>query len=230
MTIELYELAAKNPKLVFSPFCWRTRMSLVHKGLEFTAKPWHFADKSGTAETGYEKVPVIKDNGSWVLDSLKIAEYLDAQYPDTPLLISGPEGLANAQLVSALCSTLFPALIPIAVYQVYQILDSESQVYFRESRESLFGKTLEEINCEPETGKSNLAKALTPFESALESFEYFGGNKPSYADYTLFGMLKWVDVVSQYAPIDESTLVGKWFKRIDNMYDGHAANSPKARD
>lgn len=230
MTITLYELAAKNPKLVFSPYCWRTRMSLLHKGLEFDAKPWFFADKSGTAETGYDRVPVINHDGKWVTDSLKITEYLDKEFPDRPLLISGEEGYASVQLVTSFCNTLFPALIPIAVFQVHQILDSESQTYFKESRESLFGKTLENINCDPETGKANLSQALSPFDSTLDSVRFFGGEQPSYADYVLFGMLKWVDVVSHYDPIDRASNVGEWFQRIDNLYDKHAANSPKVRD
>ena len=37
-----------------------------------------------------ERLPVIVDDGNWVLDSWLIAEYLDENYPDRPTLIGDP--------------------------------------------------------------------------------------------------------------------------------------------
>jgi glutathione S-transferase len=45
MTIKMYDLAGAEPERRFSPFCWRTKMALAHKGLEVETIPWRYADK-----------------------------------------------------------------------------------------------------------------------------------------------------------------------------------------
>ena len=40
--IKLYDLAAAEDDRRFSPYCWRTKMALKHKGLEFETVPWRF--------------------------------------------------------------------------------------------------------------------------------------------------------------------------------------------
>jgi glutathione S-transferase len=106
MTIERYDLAAADPRIMFSPFCWRVRMALLHKGLDFTVVPWRFSDRSATAASG---------------------------------------------------------------------------------------------------------------------------DDPTYADYVLFGLLKWTDIVSPYRPIEGTGPVGEWFERLQNLYGGYAASVPTVR-
>lgn len=231
MAIQLYDLAGKDPDIMFSPFCWRVRMALLHKGLDFELIPWRFAEKETIAESGHSAVPVIKDGDKWIGDSWEIIKYLDTQYPDLPTLLSGSEGRAHAQLVLELCGSLvFPAVIPIAVYQAYKILDEASQPYFRESREAMFGTSLEQLNANPQAGKAGLVQALNPFDALLQTSNFIGGDQPTYADYALFGILKWADIVSSYRPIDDTSFVGRWFVRLENMYDGHAKNVPTVRN
>ncbi|MEO0376525.1 MAG: hypothetical protein AAF329_18260, partial [Cyanobacteria bacterium P01_A01_bin.17] len=54
--------------------------------------------------------------------------------------------------------------------------------------------------------------------------------KATYADYILFGILKWLDIVSVYNPIDEAGSVGQWFTRLEGLYGGHAARVPTVRN
>lgn len=232
MTIEFFDLAAKDDDILFGPYCWRTRMSLLHKGLDFNINPWRFSDKSATADSGFTAVPIIKDGDKWVGDSWDIAQYLDQQYPDKPLLVGNDEQKAAIEAVIDICQTqIFPKLLPIAVLQVHNLLGSECQPYFRETREARLGNTLEAINADdPEAAKASLAKALTVFEDTLSQQAFFGGDTPNYADYALFGILKWADIVSAYKPIDTRTTVGKWFVSIENLYDGHAANAATVRN
>lgn len=224
MTIEFYELAAENTDIKFSPFVWRTRMALLHKGVEFESIAWQFKDRD-TKE--HKTVPAIYDNGKMVSDSWEIAKYLDAQYPDKPMLMKDAEAEAHAQLVSNICNaTLFGTAVSMAIYPVSQIIDDESAAYFIETREAKFGKKLVDVNNEDkDAAKATLAKGLGIFEATLGTSDYLGGDSPTYADYTLFGVLKWIDVVA-YRPVDESTNVGKWFDRISAMYDGDAAKAP----
>ena len=62
MAIQMYDLAGAESDRRFSPFCWRTRMALAHKGLEVETIPWRYADKPKLAAlANWERVPVIVD-------------------------------------------------------------------------------------------------------------------------------------------------------------------------
>ena len=64
----------------------------------------------------------------------------------------------------------------------------------------------------------------------LKVAQFIGGDTPTYADYCLFGVLKWADVVSPYRPINDKSAIGEWFIRLENMFDAHAANAPTVRN
>lgn len=231
MTIQLYDLAGADTRLLFSPFSWRVRMALLHKGLEFEVLPWRFSARESIAESGHASVPVIRDGDTWVGDSWEIACYLDRRYPDRPLLMPPPSGEAHARLVAALCGALvFPAAVQIGVYQAYRLLDPGSQPYFRASREEMFKTRLEDLHADATRGPAQLAGALKSFDEVLASCDYLGGAGATYADFLLFGILKWLDIVSAYAPLDRGTPSGRWFTRLEADYGGHAGQVPRARE
>src|SRR3974390_869253 len=87
--LTLYELAAADPRLRFSPYCWKTRMALAHKGLEAERLPWRFTEKDRIAFSGQGRVPVLVDEGQPVADSWRIALHLEQRFPDRPSLF-GP--------------------------------------------------------------------------------------------------------------------------------------------
>ena len=45
MGLQLYDLAGAEPERRFSPYCWRTKLALMHKSLPFDTIPWRFTDK-----------------------------------------------------------------------------------------------------------------------------------------------------------------------------------------
>ena len=61
MAIEMHDLAGADANLRFSPYCWRTRLALAHKGLEVETIPWRFTEKDALAFSGQGRVPVIRD-------------------------------------------------------------------------------------------------------------------------------------------------------------------------
>ena len=87
--------------LRFSPYCWRTRLALAHKGLEVETIPWRFTEKEALAFSGQGRVPVIRDGDRVVQDSWAIAEYLEDSYPDRPSLFGGATGRAHARFINA---------------------------------------------------------------------------------------------------------------------------------
>ena len=61
MPIEMHDLAGADASLRFSPYCWRTRLALAHKGLAVQTIPWRFTEKDALAFSGQGRVPVIRD-------------------------------------------------------------------------------------------------------------------------------------------------------------------------
>src|SRR5213075_3308314 len=100
MLLKLYELVGTDEARPFSPFCWRTRMALAHKGLSAQSIPWCFTEKDAIAPHNSEKVPVLIDGETSVVDSWRIANYLEDAYPDRPSLFGGEGGRAMARMLN----------------------------------------------------------------------------------------------------------------------------------
>jgi hypothetical protein len=77
MTITLYDLAGAEADRHFSPFCWRARMALAHKGLDVETVPCRFTEKDKLPQPNVGRVPVIVDGDRVVRDSTAIADYLE---------------------------------------------------------------------------------------------------------------------------------------------------------
>lgn len=233
MTITLYDLAGADPAARFSPYCWRTRFALLHKGLEVETVPWRFTEKHLLAPSGQDRVPVIVDGnrgGRWVNDSWKIAEYLDEAYPDRPALMASPSRRAAAKFIATWADgTVHMAAFPLVLMNLFNNIAEQDKGYFRENREARFGRKLEEIVVTPEAGKEALVRVLAPAEQALGLSAYLGGDVPDYADYALAGSLMWVWVTSPVAPFDASTAVGRWHARMRGLFDGIADKTPVMR-
>ena len=70
--ITLYDLVFQGDRRP-SPFCWRTKYALAHKGLKWTEVPMGFTEKDKIAFADSQTVPVIKDGDTPVKDSWAIA-------------------------------------------------------------------------------------------------------------------------------------------------------------
>ena len=145
MTITLYDLSGKDRRR-FSPFGWRSRMALAHKGLDHTVEHIRFSDKDKLAFSGQNLVPVLTDGDTVVADSFAIAEYLEDAYPDRPSLFGGASGRGMAKVINGFVDrTIMIHVGNLIVADVYQLVDPECADYFRTSREERFGKSLEEV-------------------------------------------------------------------------------------
>src|ERR671938_250611 len=91
MAIQLYDLAGAEDDRRFSPYCWRSKMALKHKGLDFETIPWRFTEKEALAPYQSTTVPVLVDGNQSVYDSWAIALYLDEVYPSRPRLFGSRE-------------------------------------------------------------------------------------------------------------------------------------------
>ena len=99
MPITMYDLAGIEAERRFSPFCWRAKMALAHKGLAVETVPWRFTEKDKLPKPNDGRVPVIVDDGRVVHDSTAIAEYLEDRYAERPSLFGGEAGRGLTRFV-----------------------------------------------------------------------------------------------------------------------------------
>src|SRR5712671_4728814 len=140
MTITMYDLAGAEADRRFSPFCWRSKMALAHKGLAVETVPWRFTEKDKLPQPNAGRVPVIIDGDRVVHDSTVIADYLEERYPDRPSLFGGETSRALARFVQNWTETVLqPGLIRLVLLDIYRHIGPEDQAYFRGDREKRFG-------------------------------------------------------------------------------------------
>ena len=218
--ITLYDLAGADPELRFSPYCWRTKFALAHKGLAVDARPWRFTETDTLTFSGQGRVPAIQDGATVVTDSWAIAVYLDRTYPNAPVL-GGPLGQAHARFINAWAdSVLVPGIATLIVRDLLDVVAEKDRDYFRSSRETRFGRTLDEVQAGREDRVAAFRASLTPLRVALQGRPWFGGAQPSYADHIVAGTLMWPHCTSAFPVIDPEGPIGEWFGRVLDLYDG----------
>lgn len=229
MAIKLYDLCGRDERLRFSPFCWRVRMALAHKGLAFTTLAWRFQDKQALEFADYDKVPVLCDGDQVVTDSFDIMRYLDKAYPDAPVLGEGVSYQRVLLFKYLVENSVNPALFRIIAMDLFAAIHPDDQAYFRKTREARFGCTLEEFH-QPEQGKQLLKTALAPFRELLKHSAFLDGDAPSGSDYLLFGSMMWAHVVSTQEIVASGDPVDAWFKKMLNVHDGVASAALTVRE
>jgi len=226
----MYDLAAADPLLRFSPYCWRTRMALAHKGLAVETIPWRFTEKEAIAFSGQTRVPVVVDGDKVIADSWEIACYLDEAYADRPALFGSADAKGAALFIKRWTEgQVHPALVRLIVADIVKILDPKDTGYFRESREKALGATLEDYVAAKEQNLKQLHAVLAPLRFTVKDVPFLGGDRPSYSDYIVFGALQWARCSSPQELLPADDPVTAWFGRLQNLYDGLGAKAPRAK-
>lgn len=227
MTLKLFELVGTDAARPFSPFCWRTRMALAHKGLTAQSIPWCFTEKDAIAPHKSDKVPVLIDGETGVADSWTIANYLEDSYPDRPSLFGGAGGRAMGRMMNWWGDvTVVGGMFPMIVADIPQHLKPVDAAYFRKSREARFGKPLEEVVASRDKSVEGFRRALDPMRLTLKTQAYLGGDTPNYADYIVFGPFQWARVVSSFKLLAENDPVYAWREKMLDAFEGMARKSP----
>jgi glutathione S-transferase len=218
--ITLFDLAGADPALRFSPYCWRTRFALAHKGMPVETIPWRFTETDVIAFSGQGKVPVIRDDDRVVSDSWAIAEYLEQQSP-TPTLFGGAGGRAHARFINAWAdAVLVPGIARLIVRDLLDVVAEKDRAYFRSSREARFGMTLENVQAGREELVAAFRESLTPVRLVLRGQPWLGGAAPSYADHIVAGTLMWPRCTSTFALLEPDSPVAAWQARVLDLYGG----------
>ena len=205
--IKMYDLAGADKNRRFSPYCWRIRMALAHKRLNVECMPWHFTEKDKIKFSGQERVPVLIDGSNTISDSWEIAKYLESAYPDRPSLKLDNGEVLFIKFWSE--TVLHPELLQLLVLDIHDKLSLEDQSYFRESREKMLGKTLEEVVANRQERLPRIQKLLTPLRSTLSKQEYLSGETPGFSDYIVFGAFQWARCVSGFSILNADDIIYK---------------------
>jgi glutathione S-transferase len=226
MARKLYELVGTDADRPFSPYCWRIRMALAHKGLDVASVPWRFTEREAIAPHGSDKVPVLIDGDRTVADSWAIATYLEDAYPDRPSLFGGDGGRAMGLMLNAWGATaVISGIAPMIMADIHAHLRPADQAYFRESREARFGRTLEDLAADRDSRMAGFRKSLDPMRLTLRTQPFLGGAAANYADYIMFGGFQWARAVSPFQLLATDDPVYAWRDAMLDAFDGMARNS-----
>jgi glutathione S-transferase len=226
VAIKLWDLAAAEDDRRFSPYCWRVKMALKHKGLEFEAIPWRFTEKDAIAPHGSTTVPVIVDGGQAVADSWAIANYLDQVYPQRPGLFEGNEARTLCDFFAQwTVRSVHSSLFKVIILDLFAHLHEKDKAYFRESREKRFGMTLEQFAGDPKASLAAFRGALEPVRPVLVQNNFICGNGPGFADYVLFGPFQWARAMSPIRLLEPDDPVFAWRERLLDLHNGYARNA-----
>jgi glutathione S-transferase len=227
MALQLYDLAAAEPETRFSPYCWRTKMALAHKGLAYDTIPWRFIQKDVIAFSGQPRVPVLVDGVRVVSDSWTIATYLEDTYADRPSLFCGDGGRAAALFVNAWAdAVLVGGIGRLIATDILANIDEGDRAYFRKSREERFGVSLERLTADRDTNVLAFRKNLDPIRTVLAAQPYLGGAEPAYVDYAVFGCFQWSRCISNFPLLLEDDPVRAWRDRLLSAFNGFARKAP----
>jgi glutathione S-transferase len=223
--IRLYELELDNGR-VASPFVWRIRYALAHKGLPFEAATVGFSDIPSICGGRFKTVPVIEYGATAMDESWDIVAFLDREFPLRPLFHS-PSEFAMVRLNDAWFSAeILRRLFRIYVLDVHNAARQQDRTFFRQRNEMrLKGMTLEAATADRAKRLPEVRDALWPLRAQLKRFPYMGGKEPNYADYIVLGAFIWVSSVATLPLLAADDALRAYIERGFDLYGGLARDA-----
>ncbi len=249
--IKFYDLVpSSNSTRYFSPNPWKTRMGLLHKGVQFETIPVTLLDVRRDLATRSNQpnitVPAIElPNGKFIYDSFHIAEWLENTYPDRPSLFTGDGQSTNkSQLKHILMGKNYARMIDLglgaskpewAVWfdlffpQLDQLMsEGEVRDYFRsdirlgpQGYQKLISLDQQELI---RRAKMNVQPLLQILRERPN--EYFQGTHPGQVDYIIFGRYAYCRMIDSQLTKqiweDQGEELSNWIDKLFKAYDGHA--------
>ncbi|KIJ49082.1 hypothetical protein M422DRAFT_225713 [Sphaerobolus stellatus SS14] len=223
--ITLFDLTSiLKPSPVWSINTWKVRYLLNYKRIPYKTVWVSFPDieetlikAGGEGKTKLKKrddpsklfytLPAIKDESGpehiVIIGTIQCAEYLEEKFPERPVLPKTGRALEFA--VEAFFDTVvFPNFFLPVLPLVYAILDDHAKPYFRQTREQVFGKKIEELSPEGPVRDEQWKKLEKGFDTLATIYEkngpnvdfIAGGANPSHADFYIASNLMWIKCVS----------------------------------
>jgi glutathione S-transferase len=204
-----------------SPFVWATKYALKHKGFDLDVVPGGFTGILERTGGRSERLPVICDDGEYVLDSWLIAEYLDAKYPDRPTLIGDPGVKTLTQFLETWLwkTAVGPWARAFAVQYRDRCFDHDID-YITSSRLRMWGKPMEELIVGREEVFPKVLPELELLRGILREHKWLGGDAPNYADYRALAVFLWAASIADVPPMTEDEPLRDWIDRGFDLFGG----------
>ena len=217
--ITLYDLQLRNGQTI-SPFVWATKYAIAHKGFEMDIVPGGFTGIMERTVGKSERLPVIVDDGKWVLDSWLIADYLDETYPDRPTLVGDKKTeVATKFMESWLWSTVLREWMPNIVQDYRDGVLEVDWDYITKTRTPP-GKTLEETQAGREARLGLIPPKLELLRTALRETPWLGGDSPNYTDYRMLAVFLFMAAVATTPVLTDDDPLRDWIERGFDLYGG----------
>jgi glutathione S-transferase len=220
--IRLYELALENGRSA-SPFVWRVRYALAHKGLTYESEYLGFREIPERFAGRFKTLPVIECGDTLMAESWDIVEWLDRKFPEHPPLFSSPAELAMVRLMDQwFTAEVLRKLFRIYLLDVHDAAHPLDRPYFRESREQGFlrGRTLEDFTADRLSRLPALRESLAPLRAHLAKFPFLGGASPNFADYIVLGAFIWAGSVATVPLLQADDALRPYIERGLDLYAG----------
>lgn len=224
--IKLYDLALADDEIRPSPYCWKVKFALLHKGLEFETVPLHFAEKENYPDKEHGLLPVVEDRDEMIADSGKIIAWLENTFPEKPLTTTSGERAAVEFYNAWLGAVLLPTLVPLLFVRIHAAAHDDDKNHYRTTREKKLGVTLEEAAAKPGL-KAEAEAAFKTLAMPLAGFRFLGGDTPNLSDYTVFSFVMWMRSVAGDDYLELPQPVVAWIERMLDLFDGYARKAKR---
>jgi glutathione S-transferase len=218
--ITLYDLQLASG-CTLSPFVWATKYALAHKGFEVDLVPGGFTGILERTGGRSERLPVIVDDGRWVLDSWLIADYLDQQYPDRPRLLADQSVKLLTQFLEGwLWRRAITPWFGCYIKDYRDLSFAQDHEYVTRSRENMLGRRIEDVQAGREDRLPLIPPTLEPLRQLLRESAWLGGEHPNYTDYRALAVFLWTAAIATTPPLTADDPLRDWLDRGFDLYGG----------
>ncbi|NCN27059.1 hypothetical protein GW915_05735 [bacterium] len=187
------------------PFCWKARVALALKGVDFEKIEVHPLKKKEIAfSADYKKVPILVDaSGVQVNDSNAIMEHVDSAYEGVKLFAAADTDERKKQEKWLNWSEGFVKGIPPLIYdtlpnalKAFDYITKEGKFSWFQKRTikysgALVMKMVAKKSKERQNitdPKQHIEDLVSEWEEALAGNEFMGGSTPDASDAAVFGI------------------------------------------
>jgi len=219
MSLLLYEHVAENGKVV-DPYSWRIRLALAHMEIRVKRVPislYKFREFFLKEKLLY--LPTIIDGERKIESSWEVANYLERNFPESPSLFGGEVGTHLAKFIHSWAEkNLLKHLYALIGQNIYEILELNDRPLFEDFLQDRYNLKCDLIKNQKDEKVLKFRQSLDPFRLTMLDRPFLSGEIPAYADYILYGPLKWAEEIYPGELIEGQDIIFLWKSRMDQLF------------